>query len=580
MLPTDHLAFRSHVAVLQPKSKGAALNIAAEKLACLVLDRWQELAFPVLWQLRGKPSKSNLSRASQIRIDCFVNWLRSKPLLEGAFWLSSAFASWIDPDERSNKAMFFTPPALADRLIDSLISRGASFEGGVWHDPAGGGGAFIAPLAERFCRELVTKNHSPVEILNRISTSVTAIEIDPTLALLARHYVYMTLSLQIELVGGFPELQIFQADSLSFAQVCAFDVVICNPPYRKLASSEIVKFKDRHSDVMAGQSNLYGLFMKRSVQLLRPNGLAGLITPTSFISGLHFQKLRQYLLGNAKLLQMDFIHERLGIFIGVEQGAVATVFQKDAKGNQGLSQISTVVKGVVQPVGAVLLQRNAPVWMIPRGPQDVQLLKYATGCSSRLVDYGYQVRIGHFVAYRDNRQTFTEQTLPKKTKNIYPLLWAADITTHGTLDHGLHQRERGGALYVKNEDATPASGIEIRPSVVIQRVTSPDQKKRLVAAPVPPDFVKKWDGVIGENHVLLLVPTTEHPIISPINLAALISSAPVDTLYRCISGAVNISVHELSNLPLPSPGHLSKMISLRPFTDQLVLDAYSASATL
>jgi adenine-specific DNA-methyltransferase len=576
LLPIDQLSFRSHVLALKPKVKGKRLATATETLTHVVLDRWQELSFPALWTLRGKPNES-LKRRREI--DSFVEWLRCKPLLESAFWLSSAFASWIDAEERSDKAMFFTPPALADRLIDSLIKRGASFDKSIWHDPAGGGGAFIAPLAERLCHHLGANGCSSVEILQQITTCVTAVEIDPTLTFLARQYVYMVLSRQIEDVCKLPELQIFQADSLSFTKTQVFDVVICNPPYRKLQSDEIVKFKTVHLDVMTGQSNLYGLFMKRSIQLLKPGGLAGLITPTSFISGLHFRKLRSYLLSNSALLQIDFIQERLGIFIGVEQGAAATIFQQQENGNHGRTDISSLLKGKVQSVGAVALKVAAPVWIFPRSENDVELVNLAASCKARLSDYGYQVRIGNFVAYRDDRPTFTEKSLPKQTACVYPLIWAADISTTGTLTHGHHQRDGDGAVYVMNDSSTVLAGVEKIPSVVIQRVTSPDQKKRLISAPVPRSLLHKWGGVIGENHVIFLVPSKPAPELTPTELSDLISSGPVDLLYRCLSGAVNISAHELNNLPLPSPEVLKQLKTKNSLSDSLVLEAYALSGS-
>jgi adenine-specific DNA-methyltransferase len=579
LLPTDQISFRAHAFALKPKQKGARLTEEAETLAKVVLNRWQQLAFPELWMLGERNSFSLTSNKKNKDIDSFVDWLIGRPLLESAFWLSSAFALWVEAEVRSTKAMFFTPPILAERLIDSLLMRGASFDGDIWHDPAGGGGAFIAPLADRFCRKLIAESKSPSEILMWVSTCITAIELDPTLGYLASEYVNMILSKQIRETGEKPELQIFQADTLAYCQSNVFDVVICNPPYRKLNSEEIYKYKFEHADVIAGQSNLYGLFMKRCIQLLKEDGLVGLVTPTSFVSGLHFKKLRKYLLSNSELLQIDFIQERSGIFIGVEQGAVATVFQKKLlqKSTQKLtgSVVSNLYKGRIQTISTVYLDSESPVWMIPRKISDLDLVRHATKCRSTISDYGYVIRIGNFVAYRDTRTTYTKESLPKNGLGIYPLIWAADINANRVLRHGQDGAKRGDVLYVKNDPSNLFLGVEATPSIAIQRVTSPDQKRRLIAAPVPRLLINKWGGVIGENHVVFLVPAVPKPILNTAQMVKLISSSSVDILYRCMSGAVNISAHELNNLPLPCPENLKTLQSKKPLTDDLIYEAYS-----
>ena len=48
------------------------------------------------------------------------------------------------------------------------------------------------------------------------------------------------------------------------------------------------------------------------------------------------------------------------------------------------------------------------------------------------------------------------------------------------------------------------------------------------------------------------------PELDPTRLARLLSTHAVDRIYRCISGATNVSVFELSQLALPDPAKLKK----------------------
>src|SRR5574340_1260520 len=47
--------------------------------------------------------------AAEPKLQNFVAWLRELPMLDSAYWLSSAYAIWTGTEYRKNLAMFFTP---------------------------------------------------------------------------------------------------------------------------------------------------------------------------------------------------------------------------------------------------------------------------------------------------------------------------------------------------------------------------------------------------------------------------------------------------------------------------------------
>ena len=51
----------------------------------------------------------------------------------------------------------------------------------------------------------------------------------------------------------------------------------------------------------------------------------------------------------------------------------------------------------------------------------------------------------------------------------------------------------------------------------------------------------------------MIRPVAGTPSVSPAAVAALLNSAVVDRLFRCINGSVAVSAYELESLPLPSP---------------------------
>jgi adenine-specific DNA-methyltransferase len=577
VLPIDYKLFQEHSAALRTRVRKEMRRTEAARLTIATLRQWQYLRDTTAMDCELVNSTSHKERRAVAK---FAQWLSTRPTLESSFWLSSAYASLILPSERAEKAMFFTPPKLAARLIDSLLLQGASLETQTWHDPAGGGGAFLAPLAYRMVRHGKEKGRSPEDILKTVAQNITAVEIDPTLAQVAEQFVRMVVVDELGKGACLPRMNVKTADSLSTHVSRNFDVIICNPPYRKLTSSELDAHRGLFAEVIDGQSNLYCLFMKRCVELARPGALVGLLTPTSYQSGPHFAGLRSYLVGKCEILQIDVIHERLGVFMDVEQDASAVVLRKRSRANSRIipTTVSRLERGVVQFVGTTILAQGADAWSIPKRLSDAPLIEASRWCTATLQDYGYSSGIGGFVAYRDERQTITREPTARDTSLYFPLIGAGDIKTNGRLEHGRHQRLRGLPLFVKNGKGLPRQSVEY-PLIALQRVTSPDQKKRLVSAPVPKKLCATWGGVIGENHVVFLRKMPGSLLLTPRQMVQLLSSDAVDHVFRALSGVVNVSARDLNRLPLPDPVILKQlMLGASKVDNACVLEAYLETA--
>lgn len=100
-----------------------------------------------------------------------------------------------------------------------------------------------------------------------------------------------------------------------------------------------------------------------------------------------------------------------------------------------------------------------------------------------------------------------------------------------------------------------------KPAIAMQRVTSDSQIHRLVCAPVPRDIQEQYGGVVGENHVCFIETISETNPIDYILLCAILRTKILDRLFRCISGATNVSAYELNQLPLPDPHLVSLALS-------------------
>ncbi|WP_240487562.1 HsdM family class I SAM-dependent methyltransferase [Comamonas thiooxydans] len=535
----------------------------AEKCGCdaptlvgTVLLLWCKTAFPAL----PKPSLPySKVLATEPQIPAFVVVLSQLSFLEATYWLSSSYAMLVDKDYRKKLAMFFTPASLTEGLLDDLAEQGVDFGRQSFMDPACGGAAFLAPVALRMRTALATRGFTALKTLKHIEKNLYGCDLDKTLCELSTHFLRMALHAEIQKTGYLPSFKVYPANSLTHLITClgTFDVVVCNPPYRKMTSGELEPLRNTYADVIEAQPNLYCLFIALCVRLLRIGGHAALVTPTSFLSGQYFGRLRTFLIRNTNVEHIGMVSDRQGVFIDVEQEAALTVLRRCAEEDRTEVRANvSVVTGTGQytNVGECTLPNTGAVWPIPRSVEDVALLRTATLSRFRLSDYGYRVRIGAYVWNRDKRPKFEclQDARRVDAHTAMPLMWSRDIIAGGIVRLEDSSSNDGEHRFVDLGDKEHRS-VVTSPCVVMQRVTSNDQPRRLVAAAVSPGVFDTYGGFIGENHVVIIEAVNNKPVLPPTKLAMLLSTPIVDRYFRCISGATNVSAFELNQLALPNP---------------------------
>lgn len=560
------------------------LDVSAAELVGTVLTAWCSQEYRALGP-HGLPVSKALRSERQL-VD-FVGFLSGTNFLKSTYWLSSAYAMLADEAHRRKLALFFTPPSLVRGLLDDLAAQGAKFEDHTFYDPACGGAAFLAPIALQMRDRLRKKGKTSMQILTHIVDHLQGTDVEPTLCALSRHFLRMALHAEIQETGINPHFKVSIGNSLLTPKVVptAHRVVVCNPPYRKMTAEEVQPLRESFEHIIEAQPNIYALFIARCVDLAGDSGLVGLVTPTSFISGQYFRRLRSYLMANTHVAHIGIVSSRLGVFIDVEQDTALCILRKKSAEQSHAADVKVSVvsgSGVYTDVGDCTLPNSGAAWPIPRAPDDVRLLAAARGVKFRLVDYGYRVRIGLFVWNRDVRPSFASSRHAKreKARHAVPLIWSKDIVLEGGEANLVFEPDGVGDDKHAFVDlgGIDSPGVIRRPSVVLQRVTSSGQPLRLVAAAVPEEFLAKYKGFVGENHLVVLEQSRDDPSVTPLQLAALLRSKPIDRYFRCISGATNVSAFELNQLVLPDPAKLQVALATIESMDLAVLRAFGVEA--
>jgi adenine-specific DNA-methyltransferase len=583
MKPKSKLSFFRSINELRKRQ--CELKVSAEAIVGALLTLWCNQKFPGLGA-HGLESPKELNHERSVV--AFAAALSNEDFLESTYWLSSTYAMLANEQERKKLAMFFTPSSLVRGLLDDLVTAGADFSTDAFHDPACGGAAFLAPIAIRMREALRARGKTAGQVLLHVEERLSGIDIEPNLCKLSRHFLSMALHAEIRETGLSPRFNVSTGDSLRSPSLAsaAKRVVVCNPPYRKMTSEELAPLRPAFGHIIEGQPNVYALFIAKCVELAGKGGIIGLVTPTSFLSGQYFRKLRNYLMENTSFAHIGMVGSRLGVFIDVEQETALCILKKKAPEDAHSTNVRVSVvsgEGVYTDVGECALPNSGAAWPIPREPDDVKLLELAGPLKFRLTDYGYRVRIGLFVWNRDERPAYASMKHAKRAgaRHALPLIWSKDIVLTRTGAKVAFLPDETNLINDRFVDlgSTDQPGVITRPSVVLQRVTSNGQPLRLVAASVPKTLMAKYKGFVGENHIVILEQAVDHPAASPRQLAALLRSRPVDRYFRCISGATNVSAFELGQLVLPDPVVLKQELAKGGHIDEAVLQAFKSTST-
>jgi adenine-specific DNA-methyltransferase len=477
------------------------------------------------------------------------------------FLLGSIYTSLLPPRIRSEWGVFYTPPALVQRLLSDVTSAGIDWKRASVLDPACGGAAFLAPVAVRIWQALAKQHLPPREILEHVESNLSGVEIDPFGAWMSQALAEIRLVDLAIAAGRRPKTIVRVGDALQILadEPHGYDLVVGNPPYGKVTLTPSRRRFFARS--VYGHANLYGLFTDLALRITRAGGIVAFVTPTSFLSGQYFKALRCILAAEAPPVCLDFVQQRDGVFEDVLQETVLVAFRK------GDGKVATKVNAIhaerstgsvkVSPVARITVLRIGEMpWLFPRNENQRNVLRGAMRMTSRLSKYGLTVVTGQLVWNRHK-----DQLRATPSKRAFPLVWAESVLPDGSF--------RFRALR-----GTHRPYFELRPDqeylvtreecLLVQRTTAKEQYRRLVCGLLPEQFIMtNGGGVVVENHLNII--RADNGLFGRVPLEAvraLLNSQTVDQVFRCISGSVAVSAYELNALPLPDPDDLEGLCKI------------------
>ncbi len=333
-----------------------------------------------------------------------------------------------------------------------------------------------------------------------------------------------------------------------------FSHAILNPPYKKISNSSLHRALLR--DVGIETVNLYTAFVALALALLQPGGTLVAIIPRSFCNGPYYRPFREFILRHAAIRRIHLFTSRTEAFKTdkVLQENVIIALERDAE--QVDICISTSTNGDMDDykearysfAGIVSPGDSEKFIHIPDAQGETGSLSLA---KSSLASLGLGVSTGPVVDFR-----LKDYLREMPQGNDAPLLYSGHF-------NGKTEWPKAGFKKPNAIAYCPETMKWLYPNgyyVVVRRLSSKEEKRRIVAYLVDPAYFPDKPFLGFENHLNVfhchkqgLRRDVAH------GLALYLNSRFIDALFRRFNGHTQVNATDLRALPYPSVQTLAEL---------------------
>lgn len=378
-----------------------------------------------------------------------------------------------DIKKRKKLGQYFTPKSIRELLLSKLPKK----DNADILDPACGSGEFLLSCKKYFKNPILYGFDIDKKLINIASKLVKNASI--------KNFDFLNIDINKK----------------------KYDYIIGNPPYFELKLNEEIKKK--YFDIIKGRVNIFSLFIKTGLDLLKDGGYLAYVVPPSMNNGAYFSKLRKYIIKNSSL---EYLH----IIDGADNFHLA---------NQKVMLI-ILKKTNSKKSSKYIFKKNG----ITIFTEDKKFLNKAYKNTVSLKDIGYTVKTGSII-WNEHKEKLTNDK-----NNSTLLIWASNIN-NGKIIIGY---TKGKPQYIKNisNDLIIKSRV-----VVVNRITGSSKDINIKAA------IVNEKEFVCENHVnVIYMSKNANQNYSLEDIFKALQDKINIKVMRLISGNTQISKTELERL--------------------------------
>jgi len=325
-----------------------------------------------------------------------------------------------------------------------------------------------------------------------------------------------------------------------------FDTVIGNPPYvvSEISKDELNYFKEKYKEIIKGRTNLYAMFIYRSLNLLRYDGYFGYIIPKTYMGDSYFKNFREYLFNNHRFSEILDIEDRRSVFKGVLQ-SVNILLMRNGKSKNFITNITRVISGeeiFQKPLNTIKIQQNL-------------LRANICGYDAVIIDSNkmtYEIfdKLSYFPKFEEigiiaetgkiQWDLYKNYLKRDHEKDTVRLIWAENIQRY----YFKESKQRIGKEWFECKGSKLTKGIySLGQVIVTQRVTAVEQPRRIIATYLNNEY---FNACIFENHTNVITSSSQ----SYLFLLGILNSLLFDFVFRKVSSNTQVSAGQLNRFPI------------------------------
>jgi adenine-specific DNA-methyltransferase len=331
-----------------------------------------------------------------------------------------------------------------------------------------------------------------------------------------------------------------------------YDVIIMNPPYRKINTNTI--YKTVLHNISIDTVNTYSAFIAIGIRMLAENGILTAIVPRSFCNGLYFLPFRKMIYDNTTIKHLHIFESRKENFKeeNVLQENIIIILKKtaDKSGNVTITyskekRFADFLEKDILLNEVIDISNKQYYISIPNYNQktDFGPLKYTHK------DLGFEISTGPVVDFR------VKEKLQYEMGEI-PLLYAVHIRNR-KISWPVVSKKPNAILLDKYEKEKIC--FKRGYYILLKRFTSKEEKHRIQATLLTPDDLHS-DCFTVENH-LNIIHNNKYGLDKELaySLVEYLNSDYCDNIFRMFSGHTQINATDLRNMKYPDIETMKKL---------------------
>lgn len=333
-----------------------------------------------------------------------------------------------------------------------------------------------------------------------------------------------------------------------------YDAVISNPPYFKINKNSIQATILK--DFVAGQPNIFSLFMLLSAHMLKKGGEFVFIIPRSFCSGLYYEKVRHWFVHNTCIKWVHSFESRRNKFVNdniLQENIILHAVKTDdvvcpsSNISSSFDNTFNTYNKIEVPYQDLIYRRDRESFIrIPTSKTELKVIETVDSWPHTLEDFGLRMSTGPVVDFRTKENLRSEYSRGKSA----PLLWMQNMRGK-TIVWPLDGSNKPQAIEVNT--STKNILLPVKNYVLIKRFTSKEQDRRICAMPFLKADFSAHEYIGLENHLNYIHKFKNEMTVDEVyGLTVILNTKIVDTFFRILNGNTQVNASEINLLPLPN----------------------------